>query len=198
MDTFKRTMKHVEYLVANGSGQTELSLTGVGEAFLNPEFMDMVAYAREHFKGIILFSTNGILMTEEIAERLAELEVYVFVSLHRPEVAAPAINICRRHGILGDTNSSFATSSFNWAGQVDWEVTAAAIECEYLAKGWAAVLQDGSVTTCCMDGEGYNQIGSVYDQLGSLETVPAELCKSCHMIVPECFNEKEIPVAFAW
>lgn len=185
MDTFKRTMAHVIYYADKDIQlQPELSLTGVGEALLNPEFMSMVRYARSVYKGAIIFSTNGLLLTEEVVKELAKLKVYVYISLHRPEVAKKAIDIAKQYQILIDVNYQFATSSFNWAGQVDWEVTAPKIKCAYLTEGWSAVLQDGTVTTCCMDAEGINTIGHVDDQIGSLTTTVKGLCKTCHMVVP--------------
>ena len=182
-DMFVRTMEMVTYFESQGT-QPELSLTGVGEALLNPLFIKMVKYARSVYKGHILFSTNGILLTEDVVKVLAELDIRVYVSLHRPEVATPAINLARKYNILNDINYQFTTSSFNWAGQVDWKVTAQNINCDYLMNGWGVVLQDGTITTCCMDAEGFNKVGIVGDLISDLGLEPKELCDSCHMVPP--------------
>jgi hypothetical protein len=181
--TFMRTMEHVMYYDKLGT-QHELSFTGVGEALLHPEFISMLAYARKRFEGLILFATNGILLTEIIAEQLAHLGVKVYVSLHRPELAGGAVELCRRYGILGDVNAGFATAAMNWAGDVDWYVSAPEQRCAYLHQGWAAVLQDGTVNACCWDAEGRNAIGHVDDVLGSLKTEIKPLCSECNLIKP--------------
>jgi len=94
LETFKRTLEHVKYFKEHGDGQKELSLTGVGEALLHPEFLTMAKLAREALPDEhIIFSTNGILLTEDIVKELVPLGIGIFVSTHRPEVAAPAINI---------------------------------------------------------------------------------------------------------
>jgi len=112
----------------------------------------------------------------------------VFVSLHRPEKAGPAINAAKRHGILADFNPSAATSSFDWAGLIDWEVSAPRTTCEYLRSGWGVVLSDGRVTTCCLDATGAGVVGHVDDEIGSLALAPwgdeKVGCAACHMTVP--------------
>jgi hypothetical protein len=115
----------VQALRANGQTQGELSLTGIGETLLHPEWADLVRLAREALPtNYINFSTNGLLLTDSVCEVLAEHGIRVWVSLHRPEKAGPALNRAARWGILDGPNASAATSSFDWAGQIDWEVTA--------------------------------------------------------------------------
>jgi len=184
METFKQAMEHVKYYDSLNL-QPELSLTGMGESFLNPLFMDMCEYARSVYKGVILLSTNGLLVTEEIAEQLSRLNIYLYISLHRPEKAGLAVNIARKYNILADVNSQFATNAIDWAGQVDWEHTAPILPCAYLTKGWATVLKDGSVTTCCMDAEGLSVSGHVNDKIGSLTMDKAPLCDNCSMVLPD-------------
>lgn len=191
MVTFIRTLKWVNKFTELGT-QGEVSLTGIGEPLLHPELMSMISMLRDVHKGTILFSTNGILMTDEIATQLQYYGVKVYVSTHRPEKAGPAINMCRRYGILAGHNTAFATSSLDWAGQVEWEVSAPSIECDFLRQGWGVVMVDGRITTCCMDAEGKGVIGHV-DGSGQSRndiekipvTKPYELCDSCHMTVPE-------------
>lgn len=59
----------------------ELLVMG-GEPLLHPNFEDIIKTARNYGIKSIRTSTNGILMTPEIAELLAECSVYTQVSIH--------------------------------------------------------------------------------------------------------------------
>lgn len=165
----------------------ELSLTGVGEGLMHPEFVTMVRLAREALgpDAPIVFSTNGLLLDDEYATRLAPFHPMVYVSLHRPEKAGHAIEAAKRHGILAGYNPSPATSAFDWAGQVDWFVSHDRTPCEYLRAGWAVVLVDGRITTCCLDASAKGVVGHVDDPVGSAAIAPFSLCESCSYSVPE-------------
>lgn len=190
MGTFERAVEWVNFFHGKGT-QRDVSLCGLGEPLLHPNFKEFTSYIRKNFAGDIHFGTNGILLTEEIARHLAELRIGIYVSLHRPELAANAVNLGREYGILLGVNAGFAISSFNWAGQVDWPVTAPKIDCEYLKQGWGTILQDGKITTCCMDTEDKNIIGHIDDIIGTVRTSPGILCKGCHHNVPTVSELKE-------
>lgn len=192
MRTFERALEWAVALNGQWTGNAmmaELSLTGVGEALLHPEFERMLALAREALPDApLVFSTNGILLTDEVAGRIARYRPQVYVSLHRPEKAAFAINAAKKHGILAGYNPSPATSAFDWAGQVDWPVSAPGGVCEFLRSGWGVVLASGEISTCCLDASRKGVIGHVDDPIESLARPsstrglkPFELCGSCHL-----------------
>ena len=184
--TWEQALRLVKHYCDSGT-QGELALTGIGEALLHPRFVDMVASAREIIgpSRALTFSTNGLLLDDKLCEKLKPYRPDIYVSLHRPEKAGPAIEAARRAGLLAGTNVSAATSSFNWAGQLKWQVSAPKILCEYLNVGWAVVLSDGRVTTCCLDASGVGGVGTVWDDPRSLFLKPYVLCKTCHMEVPQ-------------
>ena len=185
-ETFEATLDLIRYYVRQGT-QTELSLTGIGEAMLHPDFVEYATKCREVIgeQRQLTMTTNGILLDEKMAAAIAPLRPMLFISLHRPEKAGLAIEIAKRYGILAGTNQSFATSAFNWAGtQANWFVSAPRIKCEYLRSGWAVVLQDGRITTCCMDPDGRGVFGHVKDDPATLNFGPHSLCETCHMDVP--------------
>jgi hypothetical protein len=183
-EVFSRTLEWVQYFDARGT-QKELSLTGIGEALLHPLFRQYVEQIRQVYQGYLLFSTNGLLINDEIAPFLAKHNVHTYVSLHRQEVAGPALNALMRAKATLQINAGFALSSFNWGGTLDWPVTAKPHPCSYLGIGWGTVMSDGSMTTCCMDSEGTGIVGHVNDPIGSLSLKPYDLCSKCHLTVPE-------------
>jgi hypothetical protein len=189
-ETLLRTLKHVKHLCDVGT-QGEVSLTGIGEAILHPQFVDALWLTRQTigWDRPLVMSTNGTHVTDEIVAQLNAARVQVFVSLHRSEVAGPAISKLKAAGVDMGTNMAFVDSALNWAGQVEWHVSAPVTTCKYLSDGWAVVRQDGSINTCCMDAHGKHPIGSVWDELGSLKTRPTSLCSTCHLKVPEHLRE---------
>lgn len=183
--TFAKALDWARYFNKQDT-QHELSLTGIGETLLHPEWRAMVAAARVALPGnYINFSTNGLLLDEPACAHLAEHGIKVWISLHRPEKAGRAIPLAQQYGILDGVNASAATSSFDWAGQVDWPVSAPASPCEWLRQGWGNVLVDGRISTCCLDAAGTGVVGTVDDPHGSLHVKPYGLCDGCHQTIVE-------------
>lgn len=186
--TFERA---IEWAVRLNGSNKELSLTGVGEALLHPEFVNMLAYARECLPdNPLVFSTNGLLLTEELCETIARYRPQIYVSMHHLIKSGPAVEAAKKYGLLAGVNNSPATSAFDWAGQVpNWYVSAPKSPCEYLRSGWAVVLVDGRITTCCLDASAKGVVGHVDDPIESL-TIPGtglkpfSLCEKCHMWAP--------------
>lgn len=188
--TFESSMDLIEYYVRQGT-QTELSLTGIGEAVLHPNFLEMVEKSRAviGFSRMLTITTNGLLFDDKLCAALVPFRPAVFISLHRPEKAGLAIEAAKRHGMLAGINNSFATSAFNWAGvQKNWFVSAPKIKCEYLRSGWGVILVDGRITTCCLDADGSGVVGTVNDDPKTLMLKPwgddKKGCSACHMEVP--------------
>lgn len=191
LDDFARALEWARHFNLKGT-QGELALTGIGEALLHPHFVELVRMAREALpSNLITFSTNGLLLTPELCEQLKPYNPRIFVSLHRPEKAKPAVDAARAAGLLELTNSAFVLNAFDWAGAVDWGVTDSnPPTCEFLVSGWSVVLADGHITTCCLDASGGGVVGSVWDEIGSLSLAPWHDertdtgCSKCHMRVP--------------
>lgn len=183
---FQRTMDHVTHLCWAGT-QGEVSLTGIGEAILYPHFHEALRTVREVIGDgrKLVLATNGVGMTEDIAHMLSHYRVAVYVSLHRPEVAAPALRMLEQAGCSVGHNTAFVDSSLDWAGQVDWHVSAPkGFPCGYLSKGWGVVRQNGNIDACCMDAHDLYPVSTVWDDLGSLRTHATNLCAGCNFVVP--------------
>lgn len=188
-ETFERTLEHVAYYVAKGT-QSEVSLTGIGEAILHPRFVEAVFRVREVIGGRqITLATNGVGLTRELADVLARLRVVTYVSTHRPEKAGVAWDMLKTAGAITGLNTAFVDSSIDWAGQVKWHASAPRGNCNYLGLGWAVVRQDGSVNTCCMDAHSKHKLGTVFDEPGTLMTRATPLCSACHLTIPKQLQE---------
>lgn len=193
-EVWEQSLEVVRFFVRQGT-QTELSLTGIGESLLHPDFVRMVEMAREAIgpRRPLTLTTNGLLLTEEMCVALKPFKPSIYVSLHRPEKATDAVMAARRHGLLAGTNESFALAAFDWAGyQKNWtkNVSAPPITCEFLRSGWGVILVDGRVSTCCLDAEakpaeeGGGVVGDIWQPPSTLMLKPWTGCESCHMRVP--------------
>jgi len=177
-DTFARVIELVK-----GYAQEELNLCGIGESTMHPQFIEFVQYAREQLPHIDLtMATNGVGLTEVMARALADNRVRVWVSLHRPEKAGPAVELLKKYGVLAGVSADPSLSAVDWAGQVDWHVSAQPTRCMWLALGYGIAWSDGRVGTCSFDGQGTDgAIGTVWDEPNMLHSKPYSLCETCHM-----------------
>jgi len=177
---YRRALGWVKYFRLKGT-QGELNLAGIGESTMHPEFVRNVFLAREAVgEGHrMLFATNGLLMDDAMARALAPAKPLVWVSLHRPERAGPAVEALKRAGLLVGVSSDPSTSSIDWAGQVDWHVSAPSRACAWVKGGWAFVMADGRVSHCCLDATGEGVFAHIDDDLTRHETSPYSLCRGC-------------------
>ena len=182
-ETFEQSLKQAKLL----GGENELNLAGIGESTMHPEFVDFVFRAREvmgHNFGLVL-ATNGILMTRELARAIAPTGIHVFVSMHRPEKAGPAIEACREVGILAGVSADPSVASTDWAGQIKWHVSTPlkGAPCPWVSQGRLMVMSDGRITRCSFDSTADDVLGTVWDDLSTMQTSPYKLCASCHLNV---------------
>lgn len=164
----------------------ELNLAGTGESTMHPDFVEYVHLAREAMPDHItlVMATNGIKMTREMAKAIAPTGVRVYVSLHRPEKAGPAIEILKEFGLYAGASSDPSEQSVNWAGQVKWHVSSKlkGSLCPWIRNGWLIVLSDGRITRCSFDNRVDEILGTVWDNVAEMHTEPYSLCKDCHLI----------------
>lgn len=182
-ETFERAIELVKYSV-HYYGQTEINLCGIGESTLHPLLVDFVKYTREQLgNGIVItFSCNGLEITEELAIALKPYRPMIYISMHRPEKAGPAVEILKRHGLLCGVDANAAISATDWAGQVEWFISSPSETCFWIPDGRVFVDSEGNIRSCCYDGDGKSYLGTVWDDdIFSKETHPYVLCDTCHM-----------------
>lgn len=180
----------------------ELNLCGIGESTLHPDFLRFVQHARGFMpaKVDLILATNGLPAkgdnlgwTPALAEAVARIgncytdagRIRIWVSLHRPEKAGPTVELLRRYGLLAGVSADPSISAVDWAGQVDYHVSAPRSVCPWLSQGWGFVMADGRVSTCCFDGRGTDGVlGTVWGDVPAFEVKPYSLCPACHHDVP--------------
>jgi hypothetical protein len=189
-ETFQRALEWVKHFVGQGT-QKELNLAGIGESTLHPDLVDFVRLAREAVgpNVNIVFATNGLLVTEELAKALAPYKPEVWVSLHQPEKAVKADRLLRKAGIAGQMSIDPVTGSNDWAGQVpsEWKGTYK-FACPWGNNLQAFVYADGSIGSCCLDSTGVGKFGHVNDAIGSLTWKPSPHCAKCYQVLPAHFG----------
>jgi hypothetical protein len=180
--TFEQALKQAKAL----PGEHELNLAGIGESTMHPDFVEYVFRAREVMGPDIrlVLATNGLLMTDELAKAIAPSGIRVYVSMHRPEKAGPAIEACKRAGIIDGVSADPALSATNWAGQVKWHVSTdiKGHRCPWIRGGRLMVMSDGRITRCSFDSTADDVLGTVWDDVTKIETSPYSLCKNCHLV----------------
>jgi hypothetical protein len=181
---FEAALEWAVYFKHQGT-QSSLNLAGIGESTMHPEFVDFVALARERLGETqdLVLATNGLLMTDALAMALKPYRPRVYVSLHRPERAGPAVEALKRAGLIAGVSVDAAVSATDWAGQIKWHVSAQRSMCPWVLGGWAMVLSDGRLTRCSFDATGIGVFGNVTDDLSLLQTSPYSLCEKCHQDV---------------
>lgn len=182
---FERALEWVAHFVGQGT-QHELNLAGIGESTLHGQFVEFVRLAREVVGPNVklVFATNGLVHDEAMIAALAPYKPEVWVSLHRPEKAAKAAALYKKHGLLHGMTIDPAVNANNWAGQVKWQNDSpGTIPCQWLREGKLFVLATGQVSRCCLDGSEAGVIGHIDEPIGSLKTSPYGLCQTCYQAI---------------
>lgn len=180
-DVFMRSLHWVEYFMEH-YGQEEVNLAGIGESTMHPQFLTMLAAARGRLGPDIriVLATNGKLMTDALAQAMKPWNPTVFVSLHQPVFAGPAVECLRRVGLLAGVSNDPSIAATNWAGQVKWHNSAEpGRPCPWVRQGKTMVMSDGRLTTCSFDASGIGVIGHIDDDLTKIQTRPYSLCRTC-------------------
>jgi hypothetical protein len=180
-DTFVTALSWVRHF-ADHNGQDEVNLAGIGESTMHPQFLDMLKLARISLGPdmTIVLATNGKLMTDALAQAMKPWNPTVFVSLHQPVFAGPAVECLKRAGLLAGVSNDPSIAATNWAGQVKWHNSAATgRKCPWVVQGKTMVMADGRLTTCSLDASGIGVIGHINDDLTKIQTKPYSLCRTC-------------------
>jgi hypothetical protein len=179
-DTFKHALYWAKFFIEK-NGPHELNLAGIGESTMHPRLPEYLSWARGYmgWEQDLLFATNGVAMTEELAKAIAPFRPRIWVSLHRPEKGGPAVEILKKYGLIAGISVDSSVAATNWAGQVKWHVSVERRQCEWVRMGKVIVFSDGRVSRCSYDGSGIGVIATVRDDLTQFQTSPYDLCRTC-------------------
>lgn len=184
--TYIRCLEHARWF-KKFRGQTELNICGVGESTMHPEFVRYMALAREYVGDdvYLTLATNGLLITDELAKEMAKYNLRVWLSLHRPEKAGPALEILKKYKIIEGCSADPAVAAIDWAGQMDWHVSAPQGYCAWMQHGRVFVLSDGRVSRCCLDAHAIGVFAHVDDDLTHTSMNAYKLCETCNWTLPQ-------------
>lgn len=168
------------------TGQDYICLHNFGEPLMHPEIVDYVRIARKTVSNVV-FSTNGILLTRELAVQLKEAGLTeLYISTHSPEDAQRAIENCDDLDLLKQVRSKFR---HDWAGSAKKhptrykKVPAAKQPCVFHRDGWVVVLWDGTINSCCIDMHAEGRLGTIWDEDAlSLWAKDFSLCDNCDLM----------------
>jgi len=179
-ETFLMAIGWASHFVRRGS-QVELNLAGIGESTMHPRFVEYVALAREAVGPSVrlVLASNGLLVDDKLASALRPYRPLVWVSLHRPERAGPAIEALKAAGLLAGVSADPSIAAIDWAGQVQWFRSHVPSRCAWIDTGRVMVMADGRVTTCCLDASGEGVVCNIGDDLLAAQLRPYGLCKTC-------------------
>ena len=189
LETFQKCMLWVDECVRRGT-QKEVNIFGLGEPLLNPDLVEMVQIARQHIGTRRLrFSTNGILLTPELAHELKEAGITdIGVSGHDPYHSAKAVQILRAEGIFDCLDQSAILTPHSWAGRVSW-FESVRYPCPWV-KGMCAIQWEGSISVCCMDAFAEGIIGQVdnINRFDEVDMKPYLRCQKCHQTLSTTYD----------
>lgn len=192
--TWMQCLRWLQHFVDAGT-QGELVLSGTGEPTLNPRLPQMALEARQILgpKRRLMTTTNGLHMTEELAAALVPSGMRVYVSMHRPEKAKPAMELLQRVGLFEQAVMDPVVGSNSWAGQVDWydSINAGGDKrpvCPWLSRGWLFVASTGQCFSCCYANGDTPVIGHVDEPCHGVTPQPWRVCDACWQRPPK-FNE---------
>jgi hypothetical protein len=197
-----RSLYWLKRFVDQGT-QKELNVFGVGEPLLHPKYVDIVRRCRKVMPAYLQLrlNTNGLLATKEIIRELILAGAdAIDLTDHNAEASMKTIHIFRelqrefpkmkfgysRDGVINPNN---------WGGLIDWidwEPDHPKYICPWLDNGQVMIMSDGSVTRCCQDAHARGLLGTVWDDLLTMDHTPFVQCKTCHELVPKgCEYPKE-------
>lgn len=190
---FEKALEWLKVFVANGT-QQELNLFGIGEPFLHHRYAEMVRRCREIMPRYLTLrlNTNGLLAQEGLIREIIEAGAdAIDLTDHDAFASTKTLRIFRKIGKeypnvkFGYSRDGIINPN-NWGGLIDWTPTVdhPRYVCPWITTGQVMVMSNGDVTRCCQDAHARGVLGTVWDDLASLDHTPFVQCLTCHEDVP--------------
>lgn len=174
-DTVARSLYYVERLREN---HETLHLHVFGEPLLHPKFDEHAAKFAKLMP--ISVSTNGVLLDEKWADRLAKIPwAWITVSPWDGEAMIRAGRLLEERKIPTRYQTQV---SHNWAGQSKDGPAGKKLfsGCPFLARRKCVIRWDGSLATCCISDREEDTIGHISAEPETIEVRSYSLCDTCH------------------
>jgi len=175
-----KTLERVLSLIKSGQvyASRPLHLHLFGEPLLHGAFVDKAATIKE-VCSYISFSTNGIGLTTDLAEKLGKIGFdWITISPHDNRKASNAYYLLKA---CGNNVRMHGGPDHNWAGQVNHAVTWQG-PCDFEKYSKAVVRWNGDMAVCCITDNGEGVVGSIYDDDILTKDLPEiPMCKMCHL-----------------
>jgi hypothetical protein len=172
--------------------QQEVNMNGTGESFLDPQMFSRIRKVKDVMgkDRRVSMSTNGLIMTDEIAQNLHASGLDdITLSVHRTEASRLAGQMLATNHVKGTFNFGAVNQPHNWAGQLERSQQVRIlpdIVCHPLIEGRGYISVEGYVSPCCYDFKLLGVFGSVFDaDLDQKEIKPFVLCPQCHQLIPD-------------
>jgi hypothetical protein len=184
-EVFFKSLDLIDDLCVKGT-QQEVQVNGNGESLLDEDIISRIGLIRSVIGNRFLgFSTNGLLMTLELAYELKESGINrLDLSLHNAVAARKTVDYCRTVGLACNVNPGAIMSPHNWANQIEPEYRTnhvPDIPCAPLLEGRGYIQSHGGISPCCYDYLGKGQFATVFDKnILSIEYGKYSLCEECH------------------
>jgi len=171
------TVEHaLRWVKASPPGDV-LFLHVFGEPFLHPKFLPIA----QRFSEVcpISVSSNGVLITERLADEIAKIP-WAWVTLSPWDIAAKvrATRLLHARGVFVKLAPPPA---HDWAGQSETGKSRIQINgCQYLNDDQCVIRWDGSLATCCISDRMGDEIGHVSQDPREVSNRSYDLCATCH------------------
>jgi hypothetical protein len=195
---FEAALRWVKYFRERGT-QGEIVLCGTGESTLHPEMVEYVRLARLALGPTrrLLLTTNGLLVDDAFVRAVQPYHLRVYVSLHRPELAAEAVHRLGDAGLLEGVSIDPVVNANSWAGQVPWRdvlpLDGSREPCPWRQAGWLFVGSNGVIYPCCYANGDMPALASIQDAPHAVTMQATTHCSACWLRAPLPSEEGQAP-----
>lgn len=163
-------------------GSTDaLALHNFGEPLLHPKF-DTIALEFSKLAPITM-STNGVLLDDQWANRLAKVPwAWITISPWDKPAMFRAGELLKARGVKFEYQSYGVTHNF--AGQAIAGPTKKIFKgCDFLRDRSAVIRWNGDLASCCISDREEDKLGTVFEEPESGRMHRYSICETCHHAV---------------
>lgn len=172
-ETFRQALKWVER-----NPIESLALHVFGEPLMHPKFDEYAAEFAKLTK--VNVSTNGVLLDERWADRLAKIPWdHISVSPWDAKAKDRAVTLLMDRGIKVCLPQG---ASHDWAGQAQTgpDSLTLSIGCPFLIEHKAVIWWNGKLASCCITDREQDYLGDIFEDFDKPQMRSYDICVNCH------------------